>query len=357
MKRYGDLYKDITSYENLSLAHKNAQKGKRHYPEVVKVNAREEDYLTDLQKQLQDKTFVNSDYITFTKHGRKKDRVIYKLPYYPDRIVHHAIMNVCEPLWQRSLIRDTYAALKGRGIHDGVNRMKKFLQDRDNTLYCLKFDIEKFYPSIDNDILFHQILPKKIKCQNSLWLMSQIVYSTDGLPIGNYLSQIWGNLYLSPFDWFLKQEKGVKYYARYCDDLVVLHHSKEFLHDLKEECEEWLWDNLRLEVKDNWQVFPRTKRPIDFLGYVFCDGYTLVRKDIVKTFKSKVKNIKQKWITMPVSKIINTIMSYYGWFRHANALTLWNKYIDEEIKHIVAQVCKVNNINNPLRGIKYESRM
>ena len=230
MKRYNNLFSQITDYENLQLAHKNAQKGKKHYPEVVKVNAREEEYLIDLQKQLQNKTFVNSEYKTFVKEGLKKERIIYKLPYYPDRIVHHAIMNICEGFWQRSLIRDTYAALKGRGIHDGVERMKDFLQDRENTLYCLKFDIKKFYPSIDNDILFYEILPKKIKCKDTLWLLGQIVYSTVGLPIGNYLSQIWGNLYLNPFDWFIKQTKHIKYYARYCDDLVVLHNSKQFLH-------------------------------------------------------------------------------------------------------------------------------
>ena len=268
MKRYNNLYSQITSYYNLQLAHKNAQKGKRHYPEVVKVNAREEWYLTDLQKQLQDKSFVNSEYKTFTKYGGKKNRIIYRLPYYPDRIVHHAIMNVCEPIWQSTLIRDTYAALKGRGIHDGVNRMKKFLQDRDNTLYCLKFDIQKFYPGINNDILFYDILPKKIKCKDTLWLLGKIVYSTLGLPIGNYLSQIKGNLFLSPFDWFIKQTKRIKYFARYCDDLVILRNSKQYLHELKQECEEWLWDNLKLQIKGDWQIFPRLKRSIDFLGYI-----------------------------------------------------------------------------------------
>ena len=351
MKRYNNLYPQITDYENLQLAHKNAQKGKKHYPEVVKVNAREEEYLTDLQKQLQDKSFVNSEYKTFTKYGGKKNRTIYRLPYYPDRIVHHAIMNVCEPMWQNSLIRDTYAALKGRGIHDGVRRMKRFLQDKESTLYCLKFDIQKFYPSIDNDILYHHILPKKIKCKDTLWLLGQIAYSTIGLPIGNYLSQIWGNLYLNPFDWFIKQEKGIKYYARYCDDLVILHNSKQYLHKLKQECEEWLWNNLKLQIKGDWQVFPRLKRSIDFLGYIFCDGYTLVRKDIKERFIRKINNVRKKWKNLPASKIINTIMSYYGWFKHANARNLWKKHINGEIQYIMHTVCNKNNIKNPLRRI------
>lgn len=350
MKRYNNLFSQITDYQNIQLAHKNAQKGKKHYPEVVKVNAREEKCLTDLQKQLLNKTFVNSEYKTFVKKGLKKERTIYKLPYYPDRIIHHAIMNVCEPIWQNSLIRDTYAALKDRGIHDGVNRMKGFLKDKENTLHCLKFDIQKFYPSIDNDILFYNVLPKKIKCKDTLWLLGQIVYSTIGLPIGNFLSQIWGNLYLSLFDWFIKQQKRIKYYARYCDDLVILHSSKQYLHEIKHECKEWLWDNLKLQIKDDWQVFPRTERPIDFLGYMFCDGYTLVRKDIKENFIRKINTIKKKWKNISPSRIINTIMSYYGWLSYANAINLWYKYVDNEIREIVNVVCYNNNINNPLYG-------
>lgn len=354
MKRYSDLYRQITSYENIELAHKKAQKEKKHYPEVIMINNNPEYYLSDLQNQLINKTFINSKYDTFIKKGKKKERVIHKLPYFPDRIIHHTIMNICEPIWQKSLIRDTYAALKGRGIHDGVKRMKKFLQDNNNTKYCLKMDIKKFYPSVNNDILYYNILPKKIKCKDTLWLFKQIVYSTIGLPIGNYLSQIWGNLYLSIFDWFIKQNKRIKYYARYCDDLVILHNSKQFLHELKLECDEWLWHNLKLEVKGNWQVFSRIKRPIDFIGYVFCNKYTLVRKDIVKNFKYKIKYIKRNWRNIKYTQIINTIMSYYGWFKHVNAYNLWVKYIDNDIKSIIWKVCKINNVSNPLfEKIKY----
>jgi len=351
MKRYGNLYSQIADYDNLRLAHKNAQKGKRHYPEVQKVNAREDEYLAALQRQLQDMSFKNSEYETFIKRGAKKERLIYKLPYYPDRIVHHAVMNVCEPIWQRSMIRDTYAALKGRGIHDGVRRFKGFLQDRPGTMMCYKFDIAKFYPSIDNNILADWILPLKIKCKQTLALLREVVFSTDGLPIGNFLSQIFGNLFLTPFDWFMKQVQKVRYYARYCDDIVVLHSDKALLRDLAGVTQEWLAENLRLGIKGNWQIFPRLQRPIDFLGYVFCDGYTLVRKDIVKRFKRRIQQIRQNWRQMPVQKIVNTLMSYYGWFLHANAWGLWNKYVDNEIRCTVDTVCRNNGLHNPLRRI------
>lgn len=353
MKRYNNLFEDITSYNNLQIAHNRAQKDKKHYPEVIKINKDREKYLTRLHKQLKNKEFVNSAYETYTKKELKKERLIHKLPYYPDRIVHHAIMNVCESFWHNSLIRDTYSSLKGRGVHDGVKRMKTFLGDRENTTYCLKFDISKFYPSINNDILFNEILPKKIKCKDTLWLLEKIIYSTVGLPIGNYLSQIWGNLYLSPFDWYIKQNKRIKYYSRYCDDLVILHEDKEYLQDILSESIDWLWGNLKLEVKGNYQVFPRFERPIDFLGYVFCDGYILIRKDIKTAFIRKINNIRKNWNNMAHSKVINTIMSYYGWFKHANAINLWNKHIDNEIRQIVNVMCKKNNTKNPMRKIKY----
>ena len=108
-----------------------------------------------------------------------------------------------------------------------------------------------------------------------------------------------------------------------------------------------------MQIKGDWQIFPRLKRPIDFLGYVFCDGYTLVRKDIKERFIRKINNIRKKWRRLPASRIVNTIMSYYGWLKHANAKNLWNKHIDSEIKSIMVKVCNENNITNPLRRLNY----
>ena len=166
MKRYNNLYEKIVEYPNIELAHINAQKGKKHYTSVKKINKDQDRYLREIQTMLINKTFRNSEYDTFIKRG-KKDRLIYRLPYFPDRIVQHAIMNIVEPFWKKTLIRDTYSAIKGRGIHDGVKRLQGFLKDKENTQYCLKMDIKKFYPSVNNDIL-KQIVRKKIKCKDTL---------------------------------------------------------------------------------------------------------------------------------------------------------------------------------------------
>lgn len=349
MKRYNNLYEKITEYKNIELAHINAQKGKKHYTSVQNVNKNQEKYLKELQTMLVDKTFKNSEYSTFIKKG-KKDRLIYRLPYFPDRIVQHAIMNIVEPIWKKTLIRDTYSAIKGRGIHDGVKRAQKFLQDKENTQYCLKMDVKKFYPSINNSIL-KQIVRKKIKCKDTLWLLDEIIDSSSGVPIGNYLSQYFGNLYLSPLDHWLKEDKKAKYYARYCDDFIILHSDKNYLCDLKQEIILFIESELNLSVKENHQVFPVSKRGIDFLGYVFFHNQTRVRKDIVVIFKRKVEKIRKNWKHMPSTQIINTIMSYYGWLKHADALNLWKKYINDEIRLIMQIVCNKQKINNPLKEI------
>ena len=336
--------------DNIELAHKNARRDKKHYPAVMRVDRNKGTYLSSLQEMLKSESFVNSEYTVFFKRGLTKDRWIYKLPYYPDRIVHHCIVQVLDPIWRKNLIRDTYSAIPGRGIHDGVCRMKGFLADKDASRYCLKMDIAKFYPSISHDIL-KKLLRAKIKCKPTLNLLDKIIDSGPGVPIGNYLSQYFGNLFLSPFDHFMKEEVGCKRYSRYCDDIVVLNSSKKLLHDTNMYAHEYLKNNLDLNVKDNYQIFPTFTRGLDYLGYIFYENYTLIRKRIVKQFKKKVKKIKTDCYKMPVTQIINTIMSYYGWFKHADAWNLWNRYIDNDVKFIISTICHNNQIKNPLRRI------
>jgi len=345
MKRVGYLYDQIYAIENIELAHKNAKKGKGHYREVKKVDSDPIYYFGKISEMLKNKTYRNSPYEVMTKKTDSgKVREIYKLPYYPDRIIHHAIIQIVEPIWFKSLIRDTYSSIKGRGIHDGVKRFKKALFDKDNTKYCLKMDVKKFYPSVDNEIL-KQVIARKIKDKDFLWLLNEIIDSTNGIPIGNYLSQYFGNLYLSELDHLCKSK--TKYYFRYCDDMVILHSDKEHLHQLRNEIEMFLNNNLNLKLKQNWQVFPVEKRGVDFLGYRFFHTHTLLRKSIKKNFIRSINRINKKHERLSHTEIINSIMSYFGWFKYCNTKNLQNKYIDAEIAWIVKHTCKQVNIHNP----------
>jgi len=351
MKRFGFLYDKIYSIENLKLAHKKARKGKTHYKEVQMVDANPKKYLTLIHNMLKNKTFRNSEYVIMNKKtDNGKVRKIFKLPYYPDRIIHHAIMQIIEPIWLNTFIRDTYSAIPGRGIHDGVKRIKKALRDEKNTKYCLKLDVKKFYPSVDNKIL-KQIIRKKIKDEDLLWLLDEIIDSTKGIPIGNYLSQYFGNLYLSGLDHYLKENLNCKHVFRYCDDIVILNSSKEFLHKLKNIIIKY-FAGLKLQLKNNWQVFPVSVRGIDFLGYRFFHKYTLLRKSIKIKFVKKIRRISKNWEKLSHTQIVNSVMSYYGWFKYANCKNLARKYIDKNLFWIVKHICIDNNITNPLQGIR-----
>jgi hypothetical protein len=347
MKRYGNLYPQICSMENIQRAHMNARKGKAHYHEVQMVNANEELYISKIQDMLLNKTFKNSEYTTFMKLDSKKEREIFKLPYFPDRIIHHCIVQVLESVWMKTLIADTYSSLKGRGIHKGVKRIKAALTDKENTTYCLKLDVRKFYPSIDHDIL-KTILQHKIKDTDVMWILNEIINSTSGVPIGNYLSQHFGNLYLSGFDHYMKEQQHCKYYFRYCDDVIILHASKEHLADLRVKASEHLEKNLKLQLKSNWQVFPVAIRGIDFLGYRFYHTHTTLRKSIATKLKQTIAKTKSS--TPKTIGMVNSITSYQGWMKYANCYNLQTNLIDNQIHKIAEDICKANGTNNPLRG-------
>lgn len=344
MKRYAKLYPRIADLDNVVLAHANAQKGKRHYAEVKRVNRSQDAYLGHLYRLLKDRAYRTSEYTVSVRNDTGKERVIYVLPYYPDRIVHHAVMQVLEPIWERVLIRDTYSAIKGRGVHDGVRRVKKMLEDEPGTRYCLKMDVAKFYPSIDHEVL-KSILRRKIKCPDTLELLDEIVDSAPGVPIGNYLSQYFGNLYLAYFDHWVKEGLRVRHYARYCDDLVVFGSSKDRLHETRRRIAAYLHDELRLHLKENWQVFPTRVRGVDFLGYRFFGSYTLVRKSIAKKFKARMARVR----TRPGPTSPNSVMSYYGWCKHADTRGLWEAYVDQGVRQAVARICSQTQISNPLK--------
>lgn len=331
MKRYGELYEKIYDYDNLMLAYENARKNKTHYTEVKEIDKNPEEYLIQLQNMLIWKTYKTSEYEIFSKIDKGKEREIYKLPFFPDRILHHALANIIGPILCNSLINDTYASIKGKGIHYGVERIRKALNDEENTQYCLKLDIKKYYPSINHDIL-KQLLRKKFKDKDLLWLIDEIIDSVpekQGLPIDNYLSQIFGAFYLSYFEHWLKHEKKIKHLFVYCDDIVILHKDKEFLHGLFMEIKEYLSLNLDLQIKGNHQIFPVDIRGIDFLGYRFFRDYTLLRKRTTKTFKRKMRKLLkrcQKGIEMTYSEWCS-INSYKGWIMWCNGYNLTLKYI------------------------------
>lgn len=319
MKRFGNLYHRICSVENLQLADSIARKGKQNQPGVIEFDKNPDENILLLHKMLVEKTYKTSEYTTFPIY-EPKERLIFRLPYYPDRIVHHAVMNVLESIFVSMFTANTYSCIKKRGIHAAANAVKSALLDIPGTQYCLKLDIRKFYPNIDHDIL-KQLLRKKIKDQDLLWMLDEIIESTPGLPIGNYLSQYFANFYLTYFDHWMKEDLHVKYYFRYADDMVILSDNKEYLHQVLFEIRNYLQENLKLEVKHNYQVYPVDARGIDFVGYVFFHTHTLLRKSIKKNFARMLRRNKNP----------QSIASYAGWAKHSNSINLLRKLLHEPV--------------------------
>ena len=276
MKRLNNLFEKICSIENLHLADAKARKGKSAQYGVRLHDKNKEVNILMLHAMLKNKTYKTSAYKTFTI-TEPKERLVFCLPYFPDRITHHAIMNILEPVFTSMFTNDTYSCIKGKGIHAAAKSLQRYLKDVSGTQYCLKLDIKKFYPNIDHEIL-KQLLRRKIKDADLLWLLDEIIDSAEGLPIGNYLSQYFANFYLTHFDHWLKETIGVKYYLRYADDLVILADNKTYLHKILADIRCYFTENLKLTIKDNYQIFPVDARGIDFVGYVFYHTHTRLRK-------------------------------------------------------------------------------
>lgn len=350
MKRYDNLYEKIYDIENLRKAHQHAKKGKGWYQEVKMIDENPEYYLGLLQQMLINHTYKTSDYEVFYKTEGKKTRKIYKLPYFPDRICQWAILQVIEPCIINNLTDDTYSAIPKRGIHKALSKLQNAMwNDVPHCQYCLKIDARHYYQSVNHDILKEKY-SRMFKDNELLWLLGEIIDSittaeiedlsaiylleedidpNTGIPIGNYLSQYSGNYYFSSFDHWIKEEKKVKYYFRYMDDICIFGETKEELHELRKEIDVYFRENLKIRIKDNWQVFPTYVRGVDFLGYRTFLNYTLLRKSTCNDMKRKLTAIRLK---VESGNMMNysewcCINSYKGWLKWCDSFRLQQKYV------------------------------
>lgn len=362
MKRYGYLWEKICSMENLELAFRNAKKGKGWYKEVQQINKRPYYYLAALQWMLKNHKYHTSQYTIFTKKDQKKEREIYKLPFFPDRICQWAVIQVIEPQLLAYFTDDTYSAIPNKGIHAALKKLRRAVDTvPDEMPYCLKIDCKKFYPSIDHELL-KQAFRKKYKDPDLLELIDEIIDSIStcpateeniefyrscgneikivefsgqefiegvGIPIGNYFSQYDGNFYLTPFDHWMKEVKRVKHYYRYMDDICIFAKTKEELHALLQEIDEYFRTKLKLRIKGNYQIFPSFIRGVDFVGYRVFKDYTLLRKSTCLEFERKMTAIRAK---VESGKQMNysewcSIQSYKGWLKWCDSSQLYKTYI------------------------------
>jgi len=343
MKRITNKYGELCSTENIQKAAQKALKGKSHRKEVVWYRNNSEELNEKIKYMLENKEYSVSKYDIFNKMTSSgKIREIHKLPFYPDRIVQHCLLNVMSERWIKSLTFDSYNCIEGRGIvsrdrnHNMARKIKRALLSH-SVIYALKWDIKKFYPSVDNDIQA-ECYRKDCKDEGILWLLDVQNYSNKGLPIGNPDSQLESHLILRGMDHFIKEELKVKHYFRYADDGLILSDSKKELHQWMWRIRNYLWYNLKLEMKENRRIFP-VHEGIDMGGYVFYPGYTLVRKRIKKAM------IKRR--NHPES-----MASYNGILKHCNSHNLIDKVINKNNEHMGNLASLGIKIERPFDGRK-----
>lgn len=306
MKSYGGLYERICGWENLLLAARRARRRKRYRADVDDFFAQLEPNLLRLHEELATMTYRPSGYRRF-KIREPKPRLISAAPF-RDRVVHHALCNVIEPILERRMVFDSYSCRTGKGTHAALNRFKRFAR---STKYVLRIDIEKYFDSIDQELLV-QILGKTIRCPRTFWLIGQIVESTAaewsdpvyypgddlftpleravGLPIGNLTSQLFANVYLDLLDHFIKEDLRVRRYVRYTDDMALFSDDKAYLWHAMRRIEGFL-EILRLRAnKKKTRVVP-VAHGVSFLGFRFYGGRVRIRKSAVTRFKSRMRRL------------------------------------------------------------------
>ncbi len=355
----------IFTYQNLYQAYLACRRNKRKTANALKFEMDLEKNLERFLAELKFKTYHPGRSICFVV-TKPVPREIFAADF-RDRIVHHLLVNEIIDYSQKRFIFDSYACLKNKGTHKAVSRLKKFvsgiLKNKTDAAYYAQLDIKGFFMAINHDILFglteklveRQNRPRQWK-QDVLWLDKVIIFHKPaenyitkgkpslfdlipahkslrgqpkgrGLPIGNYTSQFFANLYLNELDQFIKRELKCKYYVRYVDDLVLLDRNKEKLKCFRDRINAFLKEKLMLELNSNKDRVQSLNKGIDFLGYFIKPDYTLVRQKVVKRLKNKLSrvnlaNVNKLNESEYLKKNLAMINSYYGHFKHAESFNL-----------------------------------
>lgn len=335
MKRYSNLYDQIISIDNLSLAFDRATKHKKWRLNIQRCMAHKDEIIQSIHTTLKRGHYHTSKYKTKIIH-EPKERIIYVLPFAPDRVVHHAIMRIIEPIFESKLIYDTYACRTGKGQIKASDRCLEYTK---KYKYVLQLDISKFYPSINHTILKQQLC-KIFKDKRLLDLLFEIIDSIEGnynVPIGNFLSQWFGNIYLNVFDRFIIKQ-GFSKLVRYCDDILVFSDDKQALAELKDKAKEYLHSELELRLSRADII--KTTRGVKFLGYRhFPQGYRLLKKVTALRIKRRLKHLPEKLErnTIRVSKAKGQVASALGWLTHCNGYNLQQSLN-------IAHLCRLTNV-------------
>lgn len=330
-KRVGFLYQKMCDKDLIRIAIIKSSEHKRHRHDVQKVISKMEKYVDKTYDLLITESFRPTPPKNRERYDSacQKTRVISVVPYWPDGVVHQLMVLVLKDVLTRGMYSWTCAAIPDRG----GSRAERYIQravknDAKGTKYILKMDVRKFYPSIDHANLL-KALGRRVKDRKFLRLVSDILDTSDaGLPIGFYICQWLANFYLQPLDHYIRTLDGCDYYVRYMDDLVVMGRNKKKLHRIRKAVDAFLRDQLLLELKDNWQVFPLKARPLDFVGVKQYRKYRTIRKRTFLRFTRQCRRAQKrraKGLPIPY-RMAAGLISRAGLMKNVNCFKAKQKY-------------------------------
>ncbi len=315
-----NIFEKIINPENLFLAWEEFRRGKAKKRDVQEFEFNLEDNIFQLHEELRNETYYHLPYTAFYITDPKL-RHIHKACI-RDRILHHAIFRILYPIFDPIFIYDSYSCRLGKGTHRAVKRLKKFANalSRNNrrNIFVLKCDVKKFFDSVNHTIIL-ELIQRKIKAPNILWLIKILIDSFEskpgtGLPIGNVTSQLFANIYLNELDQFVKHELKINYYLRYCDDFVILNTNGRCLLGTITRIQNFLKSRLKLSLHPNKIIIRKYSQGIDFLGYVARPHCITLR---TKTKNRMLRKINEK-----------NRVSYLGVLKHCLGYKLEKKIVD-----------------------------
>lgn len=338
-KVFDNLYPQLTSFENLYQAWRKAAKGKRKHPSVASFEMNLPDELIRLQRDLEQQTWQPSPYSSF--HIRDPKKRLVSAAVFRDRVVHHALYNVTETLFENTFIADSYANRKGKGTHAALDKAQAYMRHYPYVLQC---DLRQFFPSIDHAIL-ESLLNRKIIDEKLRWLMRQIIKSGEGihqneyqmvyfpqddllaanrprgLPIGNLTSQYWANVYLNELDQFVKRELHCRAYVRYVDDFLLFAENKHQLWQLKTAIRECLC-GLRLSLHEKSSTVYPVNNGLPFLGFRLYPDHRLLKRKNGVNFQRRLQRNYRAYARGELS-YTDLNLRVQGWIAHVSKADTW----------------------------------
>jgi retron-type reverse transcriptase len=353
MKTYKHLFEKLCSWNNLEEAYGKARRYKTNNPHVQEFDKHWQFHLATLHRELKNKTYRPKPLKTFILRDPKTRKIC--VSDFRDRVVHHALVNILQPIFEPRFIHDSYASRKCRGTLPALKRFTTFIRkvSRNGKLvddarnanhvqgYAFKADIYHYFETVDHEMLL-RIIAKQVRDEGVLWLVKTILEHYDsgipskGMPLGNWTSQFFANIYLNELDQFVKNTLKANYYVRYVDDFIILHHSKEMLKNYETQIKTFL-QTLKLELHpDKCKIMP-LGRGIAFLGFRVFYHYKLVRQRNLTKVRRRLKELLDlyEFRLADAQNVLETLRGWNGYAMQGNTYKLRQRLtvmVEEELQ-------------------------